>query len=313
MVPASMKHIVASVLLLFVLIVARAQGADPLDAQVALTEYYDTFDEAVAQLEKATGMKVSCPADTAEVMRAIWKRDQIPSRTQDESMKARKPAKELFNMVFADLGLTWKLRPSDQTVLIDFAWRASDSRSAVDLFQAIWKPGHESEFSKNEEWWRALDGLLSKEENVALSSRVRQRAFLESMFRPHLPDRILETPLQTLIEVSVVSTSGARYKCLFILRALEMSPGHGWMSYYCFDDRGTLKIADVMDTGHRQIIDHLVVNPRGKDGTEASDVRMVVRHNNNGTPRSVCFVLHDDGLKLVDESGAGRSLLGPAR
>ena len=227
-------------------------------------------------------------------------------------MKARMPAKDLFNLVCADLGLTWKLRPSDQTVLIDFPWRASDSRSAADLFQVVWKPGHENEFSKSEEWWRALDGLLSKEENVALSSRVRQRALLESMFRM-LPNRILEPPLQTLIEASVVSTSGARYKCLFILRALEMSPGHGWMSYYCFDDRGTLKIADVMDTGHRQDIDHLVVNPRGKDGTEASDVTMGVRHNNNGTPRRVCFVLHDDGLKLVDESGAGRSLLRPEK
>jgi len=154
---------------------------------------------------------------------------------------------------------------------------------------------------------------LSKEENFAVSCRVRQRADLEGMFRGGLYTSLLEPPLQTLMEASVVSTSGVRYKCLFIIRALEMSPGHGWMSYYCFDDRGALKIADVVNTGHRLEIQNLAVNPRGKDGSEASDVTMVVKHNNNGTPRFISFLLREDGLKLVEESGAGQSFLRPAK
>ncbi len=306
----SVKRLLASVMLLTVLIVDQSKGEDPLDAQVALTQGYGTFDEAVIQLEKATETKISCPADTANVMRGIWKKGQFPSQAQDDFLKARRPVKGLLNMVCADFGLTWKLRPADQTVFIDVPWRTPDSRSAAELLQAIWKLGQESEFSKNEEWWQAWDSLLSKEENFILACRVRQRAILEAMFRMHLPERRLEPPLQTLTEASIVSTSGTRYKCLFIIRSLEMSPGHGWMSYYCFDDQGMLKIADVVNTGHRQGIDRLVVNPRGPDGAGASDVRMVIQHNNNGIPRSVCFVLKDDGLKLVDESGAGESLLG---
>ncbi|MDR3404806.1 MAG: hypothetical protein P4L99_20045 [Chthoniobacter sp.] len=304
----------AALLLMVWMSIGRAQSPDPLDAQVLLPQRYDTFDEAMTRLEKATGLKIAYPNDTAQLMRAVWKRGEMPQTVQDDWLKSPQPARRLLDEVCGDLALSWKFNPQNQTVMVDLPWRRADPRSTAELFQIVWQPGHEAEIGKLESWWEALDGLLSKPENIGSAGPAQQTARFASMWRLlSEPKAKWWPPSETLWEQPVIAASGEHFLCLFLVHGMEMSPGHGWMSYYWFKEDGTLAGAGVMNTGHRQIVDEIKVNAQGRFGERPSEMSMTVRHNNNGTPRTVQFVLGKKGFELADESGLGESLIEPVK
>lgn len=294
--------------------VAGAEEADPLKRQVRLPRAYVTFDEALEQLEKATTLSVICPEDIARLMRPLWNPKNFPRITQDALVDESRLAKKLLDDVCGDLHLSWKYDPLKRAVTLDLPWRKSDARSTADLFQIIWQPGHEDAFYKDNTWWSALYGLLSKPENFGAASKVQQAAGLQDLFRGFAPGwdaTKIKPSLGKIYEMPVVSVTGDRYHCLFLVRHMQMSPGHGWMAYYWFKDDGTLAGADLMNTGHRLIVDHLQVRNSSKEGP--SEMLITTEHNNQGTPHPVRFVLTERGFQLSEDSGLGQSLITPMR
>ncbi|MEP6672191.1 MAG: hypothetical protein ABJF10_23715 [Chthoniobacter sp.] len=311
-----MKSVLASALLILVACcgIGRAQSPDPLEAKVLLPAHYTSFDEAMTQLQKATGWKMICPDDTAKLMRVVGKMEGRPLAVQDEWLQSPRSARELLNRVCGDLALRWEFDRLAQTVAIDVPWRRADPRPAAELFQVIWQPGHETACGKEQSWWEALDSLLSKPENFARAGLVRQAADLQSMFRQFAFEKTRWwPPSDRLLELPIISGSGEHLHCLFLVHDLEFSPGHGWMSYYWFKDDGTLAGAGAMNTGHRMIVGEIKVFERGRFGEEPSEMRMTITHNNSGTPGPVRFVCGKERFKLADESGAGESLIEPGK
>lgn len=295
---------------------AGAQEPDPLDRPARLAHEYVTFDDALELLKTATALPVVCPEDTARVMRRLLDLKNFPTTGQDDLVEHSHPVKELLNRVCGDLNLQWKYDPQKQEIAVDCPWRTTDARPAADLFKAIWRPGHEDAFYDDDSWWVALNGLLSKPENFPAACKVQQAAGLHSLFRgfsEHWDQTRIGASLGRIIEQPVVSAGGGRYHCVFLIRNMQASPGHGWMAYYWFNDNGTLVGADLMNTGYRLIVDSLQVHDLRSGGKTPSEVIITAHHNNNGKPTPAFFVLTEHGLQLSEDSGLGQSIIAPLK
>jgi hypothetical protein len=196
-----MKSFLPFALLLWT--IAFAIGAneptDPLEREIPDSWSYKSFDEAVHQIEKKTGFKVSCPKDVADFMHQMEKQTadnvSLPPKNQftttvliqgsSHSVDAEKSAKSEFKSVTAkdfldhicnSLRLTWKFNQQAGSIALSIPWIRRDLRSATDLLHFVCKPSDLKNNLKEEaDWENAFDALLSKPVNFKKAWKVRQR------------------------------------------------------------------------------------------------------------------------------------------
>jgi len=300
-----MKITFASAMLFMVMFlkIGAAQTLDLLDKQVTSVRPYQTIEEAVHEIEKATELKISCPGDTMKLTKALWTIGEFPRvNAADAIFVSKITVRRLLDTVCSDFGLNWRSDPTSRTVIMDLPWRVSDPRSRTDLFRIVWKPGHEKDLIKDGEWLNAFDALICKDVNFEKACQVRQRAILEKIYL--VPKLLLETDSNAVLEIPVVGVSGEKYMCVFLYQLLQVSPGHGNLSYYWFKNDGTLVGAGLISTGDRCDVASTIVAPDARDNTR-SDVRMILEFN-GVVSQEASFVLEKSGLKLnrlTDKSG----------
>jgi len=344
-----MRIAIASTLLLLGVVFMHASAGtsepDPLDDKPLAGMTYDTFDEAVARLKEATGLKVSYSEDTAKVTRAVWN-----PRKHVTGSGPQNTIRQCIENLSSNFALDWTFSPEDKTVDLHLPWRVSDPRSAADLFREIWKPdavakmdgeaiweyrldarrardpageappradaASRPQMAADATWLPTFNALLSKPGNFERACQVRQRSALESAMRfPNMTVPFLEAPC---LEAEMIDVEGDKYFCVLFDQDIEFSPGHGSLSYYWFREDGTLAGAGLMNTGHRCFSPKFTVkNAPPESRMKASELTMIVNWNRDQVVAR--FFLDEIGLqfslgakeKVFDNTHLGESLLNP--
>ena len=267
------------------------QSVNALDKSVSNCDPYTGFHEAIGQIEKSTGFRVSYPKELDLFMNSNlwWIAGGIPDKSTTRPDKIT--VTTFLDSICGYLHLKWKLDAQTNVVILDFPWRTSDSRPLSELWNLIEKQNYQ----KKEEWTRAFDALLSADTNFERAWRVRQRSCFEMGYS-----------LSTLKLVQqITDTAGNKYVIVLLYQPCLMIPGHGSVEYYWFREDGILMGAGLMNTGNRcDFLDASVNNGYGSR-EKISNLHMVLKWG-GGSFLLVRFVLDKTGLKLthlVDEYG----------
>lgn len=289
--------------------VARPDEAtDPLDRQIPGGWAFQSFDDALRQIEQKTGFKVVCPEELDAFMQTIWMKESFTG-TGNPAVGVR----FYLDQYCETLSLKWQFDPKTGTVSVAPAWKVADPRTPAELLKAVWQPGGTVNYEKDPQWQNAFNALLSHAGNFDKAWKVRQKSAFQGIF--------FKRPSKPILMQEVIGTDGMKYVLIVISQPMQMSPGHGSVSYYWFGDDGVLAGADLMNTGHRcTLVNMTVGNQHGQNAGNASEIQMSLAFNEHDFYLAR-FVLAKQCLRLnrlTNEqgeaaafNGIGKSLMGP--
>ena len=119
-------------LMICLIVVAADEPANPLDKEISGGWTYNSFDEAVGQIEQKTGFKVYCPKEIETFLQTIWMKGDV-STNMFRHMTARK----FLDMMGGQLALKWQYDAGTNAVTLELPWKFSDDRSPADLLKAV--------------------------------------------------------------------------------------------------------------------------------------------------------------------------------
>jgi hypothetical protein len=267
---------------------AADEASEALSRQIPGGWTYNSFDEAVQQIEQKTGFKVFCPEDLRKFMKTVWikgavSEDELPELT----------VQRFLDWMGRKLALKWQLDQEANSVTLSLPWEVNDARSPSELLKAV-RQSPSGNYEHNSGWQTAFNALLSNKMNFDNAWKVRQKASLQRLLAFTAND-----PVKPILMKRVVDKEGAKYVLILICQEIEFYPGHGSVSYYWFKEDGTLVGAGLMNTGHRcDVVDATIDNEYGNRTDQTTELQMILKMNLRDFMTAM-FVLGPDGLELT--------------
>lgn len=281
--------------------------SDPLQREVASGFFYNSFDEAVDVIEQRTGFRVTCQPDLADFMRKQWIKvsEGIETTLDGDTLRAVPPkdgtvpqptitTRRFLDSIARRLNLRWDYDPASKTVSLRLPWITTDSRTPVELLHALINFGYSTDYEKDQNWQHVFNALLSAPTNLEKAWPVRQQGISETWYHSGLEYAVAPTFVKP-----VISTSMAKYTLILIEHSINTYPGHGSLSYYWFQEDGTLAGAGIINTGWRcKLVDGTVDNEYGSRSDQPSEIHLILKWNTRDF-LVARFQLTPDGLQLV--------------
>jgi hypothetical protein len=276
---------------------AEAQAANALEREVPPSFVFSSFANALEQIGKLTGWKVSCPKDTTATINTIWRTQLFSFIGKEKVQEPMMTVRNYLNFFGGDLGIGWKLDEERGEVVFDYWWRTADPRPAAELLQTMLTEGHAADVERDEKWQHAFNALVCKEGNLEKASLVRQMSVQETRMR------FSRVAQKAIITRRVQNTKGEKYVLFAIDQPILWFPGNGSVSYYWFKEDGTLVGCGLMNTGHRCLLVDSTVDREEPAPGEASEIHLILKFNLEGY-FIARLVLEPEGLKLIGLIGA---------
>lgn len=280
-----MKTLILLCSLGWIALPAAVAQSNPLERRVDSSHSFKKFDDIPHSIGERTGFQVRIQDEFSAFLR-----DQHMSQSWGTPGVRQGSVREFLSGICNGGRLGWSYDATTNVVTLDLPWRIADPRPRQQLLGELrQKPLEDAS------WMKILDELLSTPENFARAWRVRQAAMYEGIILPRFEPLLVQPVNSALQKKSIL---------VLVRQPIAMHPGRGSLSYYWFEEDGTLLGAGLMNTGHRCTLLEASLDPEiGFQAGRISTLHLKLVQNLKHAMTATLF-LGKDRLELMEHKDA---------